>query len=148
MSWAHQIELEVRDYELDLQGIVNNSVYLNYLEHGRHKMIQTKGLDFHALHVEGWDPVVVRAELDYKMSLKSGDLFTIRSRVELLGKLRFIFFQEIIRSRDEVLCVSAKITATTLKNGKPSPPPPYYLLLTSAALVCLSFTTAIAIFYI
>lgn len=121
--WTHEIQLEVRDYELDLQGIVNNSVYQNYLEHARHKFMQTKGLDFNALHLEGWDPVVVRAELDYQSSLKSGDEFTIRSRVELQGKLRFIFIQEIVRSLDGSVCVSARITATTLKNGRPSPCP-------------------------
>lgn len=123
MEWTHEIELEVRDYELDLQGIVNNSVYQNYLEHGRHKLIQAMGLDFHALHLEGWDPVVVRAELDYRSSLTSGNLFKVRSRVELQGKLRFIFIQEIVRSSDDLICVSARITAATLKNGRPSPCP-------------------------
>lgn len=30
-----RIDLKVRDYECDLQGIVNNGVYFNYLEHAR-----------------------------------------------------------------------------------------------------------------
>ena len=122
-DWDHEIELEVRDYELDLQGIVNNSVYQNYLEHGRHKYIQTIGLDFHKLHQDGWDPVVTRAELDYKVSLSSGDTFTVRTRVELQGRLRFIFVQEIVRSRDQAVSVSARITAATLYQGRPSPCP-------------------------
>ena len=119
----HEIELEVRDYELDLQGIVNNSVYQNYLEHGRHKMIQTRNLDFHALHLEGWDPVVVRAEIDYRTSLRSGDTFKVKTTVELSGKLRFIFVQQICRTFDDAVCVSARITATSLYQGRPAPCP-------------------------
>ena len=29
------LEIVVRDYELDSEGIVNNAVYLHYLEHTR-----------------------------------------------------------------------------------------------------------------
>jgi len=120
--WHHSIELEVRDYELDAQGIVNNSVYLNYCEHARHRAIGVLGLDFYTLHTEGWDPVVVRAELDYKASLRSCDQFQVRTRIEPMGKLRFLFVQEIVR-KDGTIAVEAKITAATLKNGRPTPCP-------------------------
>jgi len=72
-----EIELQVRDYECDLQGIVNNAVYQNYLEHCRHKFLNYAGLDFAKLHNEGIDAVVIRAELDYKFPLRPGDYFLI-----------------------------------------------------------------------
>jgi len=59
-----KLEFEVRDYECDLQGIVNNARYLNYLEHTRHKYLLSKGIDFARLHNEGIDLVVSRIEID------------------------------------------------------------------------------------
>ena len=38
------LTLAVRDYECDLQGVVNNAVYQNYLEHARHQYLQSLGL--------------------------------------------------------------------------------------------------------
>jgi len=32
MDYQFKVDFEVRDYECDLQGIVNNAVYQNYLE--------------------------------------------------------------------------------------------------------------------
>jgi len=121
MNTEHLLELEVRDYELDLQGIVNNAVYQNYLEHGRHKYITAIGLDFNQLHQEGWDPVVVRAEIDYKQSLRSTNRFQVKTRAVAHGTLRFVFEQEIVRLPDGALIVQAKITAATLLNGRPTP---------------------------
>ena len=79
MDNSYHLDFSVRDYELDLQGIVNNAVYLNYLEHARHEFLKSKGLDFNELHLQGYDAVVVRSEVDYKKSLRSGDEFTVET---------------------------------------------------------------------
>lgn len=115
------IDFKVRDYECDLQGIVNNAVYQNYLEHTRHEFILSKGMDFAELHREGIDPVVSRIEIDYRTSLKSGDKFTSCVSVLREGKLRIIFEQEIFRKDDNATVVKAKVFAVCLRNGRPIP---------------------------
>ena len=116
------IELQVRDYECDIQGIVNNSVYQNYLEHCRHKFLISVGLDFAQLHNNGIDAVVIRAELDYKFPLLPDDDFIVRLKMGKKGKLRIIFDQQIIRKKDEKLMLNARITTVLTKNGRPVPP--------------------------
>jgi len=117
-----EIELQVRDYECDIQGIVNNAVYQNYLEHCRHKFLNSVGLDFAQLHNDGIDAVVIRAELDYKLPLRPGNHFLIRLKIGRQGNLRMIFNQEIIRKSDEKLMVKARITAVLTKNNRPNSP--------------------------
>ncbi len=97
------IELKVRDYECDLQGIVNNSVYQHYLEHARHEFLLAKGVDFPALTRQGVHLVVLRAELDYKASLRPGDRFRITVRLERHSRLRWAFSQDILRLPDGAL---------------------------------------------
>lgn len=114
-----QLDMQVRDYECDIQGIVNNSVYQNYLEHCRHKFLNTAGLDFAELHKQGIDAVVIRAELDYKFPLRPGDNFYVQLKISRHGKLRIIFNQEVIRKKDDKLMVKAKITTVLTKNSRP-----------------------------
>ncbi len=118
-----ELELEVRDYECDLQGVVNNANYQHYLEHARHKSMLAMDLDFDALHREGIDLVVVRIEIDYKYPLRSRDRFVVRSRFQREGRLRITCGQGIYRLPDEKLIVQAKVVATCLQNGRPSVPP-------------------------
>lgn len=120
MTYAYRIDFKVRDYECDLQGIVNNAVYQNYLEHARHEYLLHRGLDFAALSRAGTNLVVVRAELDYKASLTSGDEFWIGLNVVPNGRLRFDFMQDVVRRHDEALCVRAKITGAAINaRGRP-----------------------------
>jgi acyl-CoA thioester hydrolase len=125
--------MDVRDYECDLQGVVNNAVYQNYLEHARHLFLEAAGLDFARLHGEGVDPVVTRAELDYRRPLRSGDRFAVGVRVSRKGRLRFVFHQEIrlVGSRtaggtrefaDGDVALSARIVAVVLRGGRPVEP--------------------------
>ncbi len=115
------LDFKVRDYECDLQGIVNNAVYQNYLEHTRHEFILSRGVEFARLHSDGIDAVVSRIEIDYKTPLKSGDEFISCVNVSREGKLRIVFDQEIFRKTDNVPVVKAKVYAVCISGGRPVP---------------------------
>ena len=114
------IELEVRDYECDMESIVNNAVYMNYLEHARHGFIKHKGLNFAELIQKGIQLVVIRIEADYLYPLRSGDKFIVTVSVERVSKLRFGFIQEIFRLPDHKPILKAKVIGTSLNaEGQP-----------------------------
>ena len=117
MSNDHEIELKVRDYECDMQGVVNNSVYQNYLEHARHEFLLSRGLDFAELTARNIHLVVTRAELDYRHSLTSGDRFVVCSALRRASRLRFEFLQDIFRLSDRRLMLNARIVGTSLDAG-------------------------------
>ncbi len=119
MEYIYETEFEVRDYECDIQGIVNNSAYQNYLEHTRHKFLLAAGLNFAELHLNKIDPVVFRVELDYKFPLKSGDVFISKLNYERKGHLKIIFKQDLYRKSDQKLILKGKVIAVVLQNGKP-----------------------------
>lgn len=117
---AHSLQIAVRDYECDLQGVVNNAVYQNYLEHARHEFLKAHHLDFAALAKAGVNLVVVRAELDYKSPLTSGDEFVVQTRLEKLSRLKLAFHQTITRLSDRKLMLAAVIVGTGVNNqGRP-----------------------------
>ncbi|MCE3254338.1 MAG: acyl-CoA thioesterase [Cellvibrio sp.] len=117
------LDFKVRDYECDMQGIVNNSVYQNYLEHARHEYLLSRGIDFAELARQKINLVVLRAELDYKLPLVSGDEFYVDVHVEQSSRVRFDFVQHIYRKRDSKLMLAARITGTSLnERGRPFVP--------------------------
>lgn len=120
MPYAHELEFKVRDYECDLQGVVNNGVYQNYLEHARHEYLQDCGINFAKVTATGVNLVVIRAELDYRNSLVSNDCFVVRSLVRQISRVRFEFQQDIFRLPDETQMLAAKITGVSLnQQGRP-----------------------------
>ena len=56
-QYIYELEMKVRDYECDLQGIVNNANYQHYLEHTRHEFLTSVGVSFAALHEQGGSTV-------------------------------------------------------------------------------------------
>jgi acyl-CoA thioester hydrolase len=123
MIVSHSLQMAVRDYECDLQGVVNNAVYQNYLEHARHEFLKANQLDFAALAHAGVNLVVVRAELDYKSPLTSGDVFIVNTRLEKMSRLKLAFHQTIERASDQKLVVAAVIIGAAMnKQGRPFMP--------------------------
>lgn len=113
-------EMDVRDYECDMQGIVNNSVYQNYLEHARHQFLKHINLDFADLTEKGIILVVKRVEIDYQFSLRSNDKFYVTVEMVRISPLRYGFKQNIYRSADEKLIIKALVIGTSInKRGRP-----------------------------
>ncbi|HHL40355.1 MAG TPA: acyl-CoA thioesterase [Deltaproteobacteria bacterium] len=122
-GYAFSMEMSVRDYECDLQGIVNNAVYQSYLEHVRHCYLKSLGLDFAALARRGVNLVVVRVELDYKWPLTSGERFVVGLNMERRSRLRFAFRQDIYRLPDERPVLKGLVIGTGLDaSGRPAVP--------------------------
>jgi acyl-CoA thioester hydrolase len=115
-----KIEMEVRDYECDMEGIVNNAVYIHYLEHARHGFLKYKGFDFAELTRSGIQLVVIRIEADYLFPLKSGDKFIVTASAERVSKLRFGIIQDIFKIPDNKPILKAKVFGTSLNaQGRP-----------------------------
>ncbi len=133
-DYRFKLDLKVRDYECDVQGIVNNAVYQNYLEHCRHEFLLAAGIDFNRLTREKIFLVVVRAELDYKTPLRGGDAFWIGLNLERVSPLRFVFLQDIYRREDLRLALSARTVGTALnERGRPELPAELEKLFATAA---------------
>ncbi len=116
-KYIYELQMKVRDYECDIQGIVNNANYQHYLEHTRHQFLLSLGVNFVEMHTRGIDAVVARINIQFKTPLKSDDDFVSKLYLKKEG-LRYVFFQDIYRASDNKLVIKAQVDAVTLVNGR------------------------------
>lgn len=115
--YVYELTLKVRDYECDLQSIVNNANYQHYLEHARHEFLCSVGVSFAELHTQGVDPVVARINMAFKTPLKSGDEFVCKLYMKKEG-IKYIFYQDIFRKSDDKVVVKAAVETVCVVNGR------------------------------
>ena len=108
MKYIFETRMEVRDYECDIEGIVNNANYLHYIEHTRHLFLRSLGVSFADMHAKGADAVVARINMQFKVPLRCDDEFVSRLNLRKEG-VRYIFDQDIFRAADELLAFRAKV---------------------------------------
>lgn len=117
MKYVYELKMKVRDYECDLQGIVNNANYQHYTEHTRHEFLLQSGISFADMHNRGIDAVVARLKMSFKVPLRSGDEFVSRLRIKKEG-IRFVFYQDIFRLPDETMVLRSQIDTVCVVNGQ------------------------------
>ncbi len=117
MKYIFEARMMVRDYECDIEGIVNNANYLHYTEHTRHLFLKSCGLSFAEMHSRGVDAVVAHMDLRYKVPLRCDDEFISRLALKKEG-LRYVFYQDIYRASDDKLCFKSVIDIVCLVNGR------------------------------
>lgn len=117
INYIFELKDKVRDYECDLQGIVNNANYQHYLEHCRHEFLLSHNISFAELHDKGTDAVVARLTMQFKVPLKSGDEYISKLWIKKDG-VKYIFMQDIFRASDMKLSIRAQVESVCLVNGK------------------------------
>ena len=116
-NYIYELKMKVRDYECDLQGIVNNANYQHYTEHTRHEFLLSHGISFSELHERGIDAVVARINMQFKIPLRSGDEFVSKLWIKKEG-IRYVFMQDIFRLSDMKLSVRAQVDTVCIIDGK------------------------------
>lgn len=117
MNYIYELPFKVRDYECDLQGIVNNANYQHYTEHTRHEFLSQHGVSFAQLHERGIDAVVAGMQLRFKSPLRSGDEFVSKLALRKEG-IKYVFVQDIYRLPDMRVVFKSTVEAVCLVNGK------------------------------
>lgn len=119
MSKIYRCPVEVRGYELDSYDHVNHSVYINYLEHARWKMLDEEKITLATFEkLRRW-PVISSLEVKYLKPTFMGEQLEIRSEVVEHTRTRFYIHQQIFRGETQVL--EAKICAVIINElGKPA----------------------------
>ncbi|MBM4418184.1 MAG: acyl-CoA thioesterase [Chloroflexi bacterium] len=89
-----EIRLRVAGYDIDAAAIVNNAVYVRWLEDLR-TIWMTRFLSFEACVARGISPVLTRIEIDYRRALRFGDPVVGRAWVTGLTRATATFESEI-----------------------------------------------------
>lgn len=109
--------MRVRDYEVDSQGIVNNAVYLHYLEHTRHEFCRHAGTSFRRMQAAGIDPVLRSVNIEYLRPLGLGEEMISKLALRREGA-RFVFVQDIYSFPEMLPVVKSEVTVVCLENGR------------------------------
>jgi acyl-CoA thioester hydrolase len=116
-SYDFSTVIKVRDYECDVQGVVNNANYQHYMEFTRHEYLESLGESFSRMHANGIDAFVTRVEIRYRHSLRGGDSFRSCLNMRKEGP-KWVFYQDLYRVSDGVLMAEGQIDSVIVENGR------------------------------
>lgn len=115
-KYKHKIQLRVRNFEVDSQGIVHNAIYLEYCETGRVEyarqlgfILLPGGIFNNVLRV-----MVKRNEITYYSPARVDDLIEVHTRVSYIKNTSFCFEHIILDAKTGRLICDQKSVQVNL----------------------------------
>lgn len=105
-DFRHKYSIRVRNYEVDSQGIVHNSVYLQYLEIGRIEYRRNLGYNIkpNGVFDDGLMFVVVNNTINYLAPAMLDEELDIYTKISWVKKSSFCFEQQIVNKKGIKVC--------------------------------------------
>ena len=113
--FEHQIEIDVRYYETDGQGVVHHANYFQYFELARVEMLKAMGHDYADLERDGVFLVVHSIACKYHRPARFGDRVRIHTKVARATMARidheyrvYVGAEWIAEASSTIACVDGK----------------------------------------
>ena len=120
MPKVFSLEFKVRDYEVDMFGVVSNAAYLNYLEHARHEFLHGIGIDPAEIAVAGRALALSKINVHYQSPLRSREHFRVEATIGELRGARVAIDQRIVSQPEGRPVLRARAVAVFLdERGRP-----------------------------
>ena len=111
----HEIEIEVRYYETDGQGVVHHANYLPYFELARVRLLSAAGFEYADLERQGVFLVVHSIACRYHLPARFGDMLRVVTTVERATLARIDHSYQVFRGNEllvdansTIACVNAE----------------------------------------
>ncbi len=127
LLFKHKVQVRVRTWEVDWQGIVHNSYYLRYMEIGRLEYRRAFGYDLSpdGTFNDGLKVFVVHNSVDYHAVATLDDVLDVYTRVSWIKNSSFCFEHVIVRHKGSSLLSTGKgiLVNVDFKTNRPVPLP-------------------------
>lgn len=120
-KFKHKIQIRVRTFEVDAQGIVNNIYYLKYIEIGRVEYRRNLGYNIlkNGIFNDGLKVVVVHNEIDYRSFAYLDALLNVYTKISWIKNSSFCFEHLITENgTNRIVCTASGILVNIGKNNK------------------------------
>ncbi|BDQ02583.1 thioesterase family protein [Ignavibacterium sp.] len=108
-DFNHKTTVTVRFHEVDMLGVCNNAVYINYFEHARLEYVKAAGLiPKGGIFSDGKLFFMVRNEINYRDHAFYDDELEIYSRISYIKNSSFGFDHLIVKKKTGQIIVDGK----------------------------------------
>ncbi len=108
-NFNHKTTVQVRFHEVDMLGVCNNAVYINYFEHARLEYVKAAGLiPAGGIFSDGKLFFMVRNEINYRDHAFYDDELEIYSKVSYIKNSSFGFDHLIVKKKTGQIIVDGK----------------------------------------